>query len=50
MLLEQQAAELTLELEREIAQRKQAEQALLESETRFRLLAEATFEAIAITE
>lgn len=48
--MEQQVAELTLELEREIAQRKQAEQALLESETRFRLLAEATFEAIAITE
>ncbi|BAY76046.1 multi-sensor signal transduction histidine kinase [Nostoc linckia NIES-25] len=50
LLLEQQVAQLTLELEREIAERKQVEIALLESETRFRLLAEATFEAIAITE
>ncbi|MGF1939250.1 MAG: PAS domain S-box protein [Nostoc sp. ChiQUE02] len=49
-ILEQQVAERTLELEREIAERKQTEVALLESETRFRLLAEATFEAIAITE
>ncbi|MDZ8108163.1 MAG: PAS domain-containing sensor histidine kinase [Nostoc sp. DedQUE12a] len=50
LLLQQQVAELTLELEREIAERKQVEIAFLESETRFRLLAEATFEAIAITE
>ncbi|MEA5563906.1 PAS domain S-box protein [Anabaena sp. UHCC 0399] len=49
-ILAHQVAERTLELEREIAERKQAEQALIESETRFRLLAEATFEAIAITE
>lgn len=49
-ILEQQVAERTLELQREIAERKQAEVALLESETRFRLLAEATFEAISITE
>ncbi|QLE51721.1 PAS domain S-box protein [Nostoc sp. C057] len=49
-ILEQQVTERTLELQREIAERKQAEVALLESETRFRLLAEATFEAIAITE
>ncbi|ARV58970.1 hypothetical protein BZZ01_10265 [Nostocales cyanobacterium HT-58-2] len=49
-ILEQQVAERTLELQQEIAERKQAEQALIESETRFRLLAEATFEAIAITE
>lgn len=47
-ILEQQVAERTLELQQEIAERKQAEQALLESETRFRLLAEATFEAIVI--
>lgn len=49
-ILEQQVAERTLDLQREIAERKQVEQALLESETRFRLLAEASFEAIAITE
>ncbi|MBE9050508.1 PAS domain S-box protein [Nostocales cyanobacterium LEGE 11386] len=49
-ILERQVTERTLELQREIAERKQAEVALLESETRFRLLAEATFEAIAITE
>jgi PAS domain S-box-containing protein len=49
-VLERQVTERTLELQREIAERKQAEQALIESETRFRLLAEATFEAIAITE
>jgi PAS domain S-box-containing protein len=49
-ILEQQVALRTLELQQEIAERKQAEQTLLESETRFRLLAEATFEAIAITE
>lgn len=49
-ILEQQVAERTLKLEREITERKQVEQALLESETRFRLLAEATFEAIIINE
>jgi PAS domain S-box-containing protein len=49
-ILEQQVAERTLELQQEIAERKQAQQALLESETRFRLLAEATFEAIVITQ
>lgn len=49
-ILEQQVAERTLELQREIFERKQTEQALIESETRFRLLADATFEAIAITE
>ncbi|MEH1873042.1 HAMP domain-containing protein [Nostoc sp.] len=46
-ILEQQVAKRTLELQREIAERKQVEVALLESEARFRLLAEATFEAIA---
>jgi PAS domain S-box-containing protein len=49
-ILEQQVAERTLELQREIAERKQTEVALVESETRFRLLAEATFEAITINE
>jgi PAS domain S-box-containing protein len=49
-ILEQQVTERTLELQQEIAERKQVEQTLVESETRFRLLAEATFEAIAITE
>ncbi|MEJ1934246.1 PAS domain S-box protein, partial [Nostoc sp. NIES-2111] len=49
-ILEQQVAKRTLELQQEIAERKQAEQALVESETRFRLLAEATFEAIVITQ
>ncbi|MBD2500624.1 PAS domain S-box protein [Anabaena azotica] len=49
LILEQQVTERTLELQQEIAERKQAELALVESETRFRLLAEATFEAIVIT-
>jgi PAS domain S-box-containing protein len=49
-ILEQQVAERTLELEKEILERKQAEVALQESEARFRLLAEATFEAITINE
>lgn len=38
------------ELEQEIAERKQAESALQESETRYRTLSEAAFEGIAITE
>ena len=38
------------ELEREIAERKQAEKALEESEKRFRRLSEAAFEGIAVTE
>jgi PAS domain S-box-containing protein len=49
-ILERQVAERTLELQQEILERKRVEAALQESETRFRQLAEATFEAIAITE
>jgi PAS domain S-box-containing protein len=49
-ILERQVAERTLELQQEILERKRVEVALQESEARFRQLAEATFEAIAITE
>ncbi|MFK0732427.1 MAG: HAMP domain-containing protein [Gloeotrichia echinulata GP01] len=49
-MLEQQVAESTLELQAEIAKRKQAEQALQESEMRLRLLSEATFEPLVITD
>jgi PAS domain S-box-containing protein len=49
-ILERQVAERTLELQQEINERKRVEVALQESETRFRQLAEATFEGIAITE
>jgi PAS domain S-box-containing protein len=48
--LEQKVEERTLILQQEIAERKQTEQALLESETRFRQLAGAAVEAIALVE
>jgi PAS domain S-box-containing protein len=48
--LEQKVEERTLKLEQEIVERKQTELALLESEARFRQLAGAAVEAIAITE
>ncbi|MBD1899437.1 CHASE2 domain-containing protein [Trichocoleus sp. DQ-A3] len=48
--LEQKVEERTLKLQQEIVERKQAELALVESEARFRQLAGATVEAIAITE
>ena len=48
--LEQKVEERTLTLKQEIVERKQTAQALLESETRFRQLAGATIEAIALIE
>jgi PAS domain S-box-containing protein len=48
--LEKQVVERTLELQQEITDRKQAEEAIQESEARFRQLAEATFEAIVVVE
>jgi PAS domain S-box-containing protein len=48
--LEQQVTERTLALQQEVSERHRAETALQESETRFRQLSRATFEAIAITE
>lgn len=48
--LEQKVEERTLNLQQEIVERKQVELALVESEARFRQLAEAAVEAIAITE
>ncbi|MBW4622663.1 MAG: PAS domain S-box protein [Cyanosarcina radialis HA8281-LM2] len=48
--LERQVADRTLELQQEIADRQRAEVALQDSETRFRQLASATFEAIAIAQ
>jgi PAS domain S-box-containing protein len=48
--VEQQVEERTAELRREITERKRAEEALQESEQRFRTLAEASFEGIALTE
>jgi PAS domain S-box-containing protein len=48
--LEQRVQERTLILQQEIAERKRVESSLAESEARFRLLAEATIEGIAIIE
>lgn len=48
--LEQKVEERTLKLQEEIGERKQTELALVESEARFRQLAEATVEAIIILE
>ena len=48
--LEQKVEERTLTLQQEIAERKQAELALMESEARFRQLAEAAVEAIVLIE
>jgi PAS domain S-box-containing protein len=48
--LEQRVEERTLTLQQEIAERKQAELALVESEARFRQLAGAAVEAIALIE
>jgi PAS domain S-box-containing protein len=48
--LEQKVAERTLNLQQEVVERKQAELALIESEARFRQLAGAAVEAIALIE
>lgn len=48
--LEQKVEERTLKLQQEIAERKQAQLALVESEARFRQLAGAAVEAIVVTE